>query len=621
MQPHLYPLFTVLLCATALTAPAFAQDDATALGTIVITASRTDLPARAVGSAATVVEREEILREQNRRVSDVLRGVPGVQVSQARPGLLTSVSIRGSDNDQVLVLVDGVRVADPSSTTTAFRFDHLSAADIERIEVLRGNQSSLYGSDAIGGVINIITRRAETDGWQLTTDTEVGPDGWKNGNATLTVKQGAVDARVTAYGLHYDGPSEHSERVKQVVGPMQDTPYQGNGLSTVLGWQIAPETRLEFSGMTSDTRLAYDNLNGDAANTVDKDEWRLGFRLTHESADGKFRHALHGGTYSAVRTYYTAFSRVPEGDLYDGQLTSYGYDLTWKPNDQWSVVGGVAHEEEETVQITNYSGRFTASNATTAVFGEVAYTPDDINSFTLAARRDDNDRFGSFDTWRLTAAHLMNYGATEVKLRASAGTGAKAPSLYQLFDPTYGNANLTAQESRGFDLGADVYLPWGEINATLFQNDVENKIAFDFTRGYYNEGETQERGLELGVSADLTANWQISASHTYVMSTDELTGAWRGQPKNTGSISATYAPDPWSVTARVRYASANHSGFAGNVPGYAVADLFGSYHINDRTELYARVENIFDREYETDYGYRTPDRTLYAGIRIGLGSR
>lgn len=615
MQFRPYPIATILLGATALTAPAFAQDDTTALDPIVITASRAELPARAIGSAVTVIDREKIVREQYRLVSDALRGVPGVQVSLDRPGVWTSVSIRGSDNDQVLVLVDGVRVADPSAISTAFQFDHLNVADIERIEVLRGNQSSLYGSDAIGGVINIITRRAETDGWRLSTDGELGPHGWKQGSATLMAKHSAVDARVTAFRTEFDGPPIHTSSTV-------DNPYRAHGVSALLGWQIAPKTRLEFSGMKSDTWSLYDTRNVGQADKVDKDEWRLGSRLTHESADGQFRHALNGGRYSAKRTYHTRYSRVLEGDIYDGLLTSYGYNLTWKPADQWSFVGGLAHEREETDQLSNFSDDFTASNETGAVFGEAAFTPNDSNTFTLALRRDDNDGFGSFDTWRLTGAHLLSYAETDIKLRASAGTGAKVPGLYQLFDPLYGNPDLKAQESRGFDFGADFYLPWGEVSATFFRNHVENKIAWAPT-GFYNEGETLDRGLELGLTADLATNWQISASHTYLLSEDDVTGEWRGLPKHTGSISATYAPDPWSVTARLRYASDNDvaakSGRGGQVSAYAVVDLLGSYRVNDSAELYARVENIFDHEYETYYDYRTPDRTFYAGIRVGLG--
>ncbi|MFB2594827.1 TonB-dependent receptor plug domain-containing protein [Paracoccus sp. p4-l81] len=619
MQLRRLSLATFLLGATALSQPALSQDNRTTLDTIVITASRTDLPTRAVGSAATVVDRDRVVREQNRRVTDALRDVPGVQVSQDRPGVWTSISIRGSDNDQVLVLVDGVRVADPSAASTAFQFDHLSAADIERIEVLRGNQSSLYGSDAIGGVINIITRRADTDGWRLSADAEVGPHRSKRGNATLMWKHGAMDARLTAYSTHYDGPP-----IK--IASNVDSPYRGNGISAVLGWQIAPATRLEFSGMTSDTWSAYDSRPGGKLDTVDKDEWRAGLRLTHETADGRWRHALHAGRYSAVRSYHTGHSRASVGDVYDGLMTSLGYDVTWKPNDTWSVVGGLARETEKTRQATNFSGDFIASNRTTAAFAEIAYTPDDRNTVTLALRRDDNDRFGSFETWRVTGAHLLSYGQTDIKLRASAGTGAKSPSLYQLFDPTYGNPNLTAQESRGFDLGADVYLPWGELNATLFRNQVSNKIAWGDrpggTKGYYNLGATLERGLELGLSAELAPNWTLAASHTYLLSQNDLTGAWRGMPKHTGTFSVTYAADPWSVTGRLRYASGNDaatvSGWGKHVSGYGVVDLFASHKLSERTELYGRIESVFDRRYETYSGYRTPERSLYAGIRIGL---
>src|SRR5690606_38228469 len=160
-----------------------------------------------IGSAVSVLTAEDLQRSQTVFVKDALQDIPGVITSSDRPGAYTSVSIRGSNNDEVLYLVDGIELGDPSSTSTEHRADHMIAADIASIEVLRGNQSSLYGSDAIGGVINITTKRATKDGVEANAEIEGGSHGTLNGGASLLAKTGALDLRLTATGYMHDGPS------------------------------------------------------------------------------------------------------------------------------------------------------------------------------------------------------------------------------------------------------------------------------------------------------------------------------------------------------------------------------------------------------------------------------
>ncbi len=627
-----HQLIPLLLGATFFAQAALAEDstsaDTVTLDTVVITASRTNLPERAIGSAVSVVSHERAVEEQAKRITDMLQDVPGVQVSQNRPGVWTSLSIRGSDNGQVLVLMDGVRLGEPSSTETAFQFDHLDVEGIDRIEVLRGNQSSLYGSDAIGGVVNIITKRPTKDGWRLGGGLELGPDGWRRLTSTLLWKNGDLDARLSAFSTRYDGPSQADPRTNPNGGPMDDDPYRGSGVSTALGWQFSPEWRAEITGMRSDTWQKYDSAPSDSNDEVDKDEWHLGLRLAHDSTDGRLKQKLSWGRYNARRTYDTSYSG-PGGDIYDGTLTRYGYDVTWKPTDQWSFVGGVTRENEETHQRTANTGDFDAANATTGIFSEAAWRPDDRLTVTAAVRRDDNDQFGAFNTWRMTGAYLLSpTDGTDVKLRFSYGTGAKAPGLYQLYDPTYGNPDLTAQRSRGWDIGADLYLLDSgiELSATYFQNRVKDKIAWglrdDGTYGYYMAGRTREQGVELAWGADLFDHLSIKHNHSWLLSRNDATGQWRGLPKHSGALTITYQPGDWSVGARMRYASQNataaSNGWGQRIGGYGVTDILASYRINDRAELYGRIENIFDKHYQTSWGYTTNDRSVYAGIRLNM---
>lgn len=615
--------------AVALLAPTtlLAQDgnqDTFELGTIVVTASRAELPESAIGSAVTVVTREELETQQVRRVSEILHTIPGVAVAGSQPGQWTQVGIRGSDNDQVFVLIDGIRLGDPSSTSTSFQFDHLTSLDIDRIEVLRGNQSSLYGSDAIGGVINIITRRAPQDGFLLNTEVEGGSYGTFRAGTSAFWGADGMDARLSAFSHRADGPS-NADPVTAQFPVTEDDRYRAHGLSGRIALDLGRGFALDVSGFTSQTELDYDSTPEDSDDSVDKDEYALGARLTHALPNGRLSHELSASTYNARRAYFTGYSK-PGGDIYDGTLDRFGYTLTGRPNDALTIIGGLSHEREKTHQSTNFSGDFDAKNHTDSVFAELAFRPVDNFTLTAAFRSDDNDRFGVFDTHRLTAAYFLPLnGGMDLKLRSSYGTGAKAPGLYQLFDPAYGNTGLGVEESKGWDVGFD--LTWHPANLRLetsyFRNDVTNEIAWglrdDATYGYYNAGASEAEGIEVGLSGQPFDWLQVSQSYTWLLSRDADDGSWKGAPRHTGSTSLTFLPaEDWSVTARARYASTNARSGGGEIGSFVVVDLLGSYRVNEQLELYGRVENLFDTHYQTSYGNSTNDLSFFAGLRFAL---
>ncbi len=596
------------------------------LDEVVVSASRAQLPARAVGSAVTVITREDLERGQIRRVAEVLQDVPGVRVTQTTPGQVTQVSIRGSRNNQVLVLIDGIKLGDPSSTSTQFQFDHLTSLDIERIEVLRGNQSSLYGSDAIGGVINIITRRATQDGLLVNAEGEGGAYGTTRGGASVFGRGEIADFRLTAFGFRADGPSNADPRT--APGPVKSDPYQAYGVSGRLGLRFTEALNFDATGFYSLTDLDYDNVPREGSDSVEKDEYALGGRLTYQTLDGALTHEINAGLYNAERTFTTGFSR-PGGDVYDGTLTRAGYIATGRPMERATVIGGVNWEREETDQLTSFSGDFSASVETRSVFGEVAVEPLDDLTFTVAGRLDDNSRFGTFDTYRLTAAYFFNVAADlDLKLRGSFGTGAKAPGLYQLFDPTFGNRNLEVEDSRGWDLGFDVYWarPRLAFEATYFRNDVTNEIAFGARpdlpggSGYIQFGSTEAEGVELGLTAQPLSWLRIDQSYTWLLSQNGDTSRWLGRPRHTGTTGLTFGPaEQWSVTTRARYATENASGFGGVADGYVVVDLLGGYRFTDAVEFFGRVENLFDTHYQTQYGYQTRGFSVFVGLRGSFG--
>jgi vitamin B12 transporter len=577
---------------------------------IVVTGSRTRLEPRQIGSAVSIVGGEQVQADQAVLVKDVLQDVPGVQIGNDRPGAVTGLSLRGSDNDQVLVLLDGHELGDPSNISTEYYFDHLRAGDIERIEVVRGNQSSLYGSDAIGGVINIITRRAADDGVRVNLEAEAGAYGSERVEAGASGRSGSIDYRIGASLYAADGPSMADPN----VGPaFEDDAYDNRGVSARLGWQATPALRLDLSGMQSDTATDLDGTGEDAAfwSRVDKEEEAWAVTLTHDGG-GRWHHELDFSRYGAERNYQT------NGDHYLGEKDNVRFASVVEAAARVTVAFGVDLEREDTDQLTEFSGSFIAENSTDSLFAEAALMATDAFTLTVAARSDDNERFGRFSTERVTAAYVLDASGPEAKLRASVGTGAKAPGLYQLFDPFFGNSALIVEESKGYDLGIDLGWSGGAaLSLTWFANDIEREIDFQFPGGFLNLGATEARGAEASVTLPLADRVDWALSYTYVESHDETTGAWLGRPRNSATSQLTARPtDRLSLTARTRYRSENAASFGGTTASFVVWDLLGRYELNERLELFGRVVNLFDEDYQYEWGMSTYDRSVFAGVRL-----
>ena len=604
----------LLLTLSAPTAPTLAQaqieDQARDDDSIVVTGSRTGLETRQIGSSITVVGGERIQGDQAVLVKDVLQDVPGVQIGNDRPGAVTGVSLRGSDNDQVLVLLDGHELGDPSNISTEYYFDHLRAGDIERIEIVRGNQSSLYGSDAIGGVINIITRRAAEDGVRVNLEAEAGSFGMQRLEAGAIGRSGSIDYRVGASAYMADGPSMADPNVGPAV---EDDAYDSRGVSARFGWQATSALRLDLSGMQSDTATDLDGTGEDAAfwSRVDKDEAAYAVTLTHDGG-GRWHHELDFSRYDAERNYQM------NGDRYIGDKENIRFASVVDAATRLTLAFGVDLEDEHTDQLTEFSGSFIAENSTDSLFAEAAVMASDALTLTVAARSDDNERFGRFSTERITAAYVLGTSGPETKLRASFGTGAKAPGLYQLFDPFFGNPALIVEESEGYDLGVDLAWSGGAaLSLTWFANDIEQEIDFQFPAGYVNLSATEARGAEAAVTLPLADRVDWSLSYTYVVSHDETTGTWLGRPRNSATSHLTARPtDRLSLTARTRFRSENAASFGGTTASFVVWDLLGRYELSERLELFGRIVNLLDEDYQYEWGMNTYDRSVFAGVRL-----
>lgn len=617
------------LSAAALTvSPAHAEEAAdTGYSGILVTASRAVSEPREVGSSISAITREDLQRSQITFVKDALQDVPGVIVSSDRPGANTNLSIRGSNSDEVLWLIDGIKLGDPSSTSTQFQPDHLTARDIDRIEVLRGNQSSLYGSDAIGGVVNILTQRATEEGFRVNAEAEAGSHGTLNGGASVLGKTGPLDFRVTATGYRHTGPSLADPRTAPDANPVTEKDeYWRYGFSGRAGLEVAEGLSFQTIGFWQDSASDLDNTGSDNANRVKKREYAYAGTGSYVTGDGNLKVDLTASRYVARRLYFGAFYS-PEGDLYKGTRDNLSLDISYGGTGPVSLAAGGNLEREKALQTTYYTGDFRAKVNTKAAYGEIALRPIEGMTITGAARLDDNNRFGTFDTYRGTMAYVIG----NLKLRASYGTGAKAPGLYQLFDPVYGNAGLKVETSKGGDIGFD-FAVTDEValQASYFFNRKKNEITFDSGKepsgGYSQFGRTRAQGIEAGLLLTPAPWLSISQTVTYVdhevdnSATGDQPFVDSGRAKLSATTSVTVNPvEQASVTVRVRNRDGDSSSsYSPATQAYTVVDLLGSYQINDKIELYGRVVNLFDRWYQVSYGYQTLGLSAYGGVRVSF---
>jgi vitamin B12 transporter len=622
--------------------PAAAQGDADQGQNIVVTASRVIGEAREIGSSMSVVTADDLKLNQAGFVTQALLEVPGVYLNTDRPGdgNTSSVSIRGSSNDEVLWLIDGIKLGDPSSTSTQFIPDHLTSADIARIEVLRGNQSSLYGSEAIGGVINIITRRATRDGLEFNAEGEGGSYGEASGGATLLGKAGALDFRLTATGYRQGGPS--AEDPRQFNPPISNSQaeqdeYWRYGLSGRIGYEVSPNISLMTTGFWQNSHADLDGSSyspdfsvsypADTADYTKTREYAVGGKAEYKSDDSKWKVDVTGSRYNARRLYF-GVNNSPTGDLYDGTRDEIAGNVAYGGNDPVRIDVGANYEWERDHQDA-YGDLLQAHVHTGSIYGELALLPIAGLTLTGAVRHDDNSRFGSFDTWRVTGAYVLG----RAKLRASYGTGAKAPGLYQLFDQQYGNPNLKAETSRGGDVGVDFTMSsMFTAQLTYFYNHKHNEIGFNYDPScvspygcYVQFGRSKAQGVELGFTLKPATWLSLSQSFSYVKRKQDtsLTGDQPyvdpGYPRYVGTTSVTLTPiQKASITARVRYQDRNLTGYYGPTGAYAVVDLLGSYKLTDKIELYGRVVNLFDKYYQITSGFQTLGLSAYGGVRLNF---
>src|SRR4051812_16968861 len=495
---------------------------------IVVTANRTEQPIQRAGSAISVITAEEVEKASARDVGDLLRRVPGVTLTQSGgPGRVQTVRIRGGDVRHTLVLIDGIRVNDPTSTGREFDFSNLVLADVERIEVLRGPQSALYGSEALGGVINIITKRGDGPP-RGNLSVETGRYGTKEIKGGISGGDGKVDYSFGFAGYDTAGFSAFGYRIPRLryLAPWGFEPDNATraGVTGRIGVTLQDGLRLELGGSHNFNRAQYDaaflpfpDTPSHAQSTLSNVYGRLiadSFGgLLHSTAtlfanrtDRRFDDTTYASGFLFCNNSFFPVAGIAacrNRSQFIGDRTGAEYQGDLRLGALGTLTLG-ARIERETADSFSQPLAPTPGLSTRTIAAEVdtrsLFALHQITLFerlhlSLGGRMDDvvgpdhrtgddENRIDRFYTWRATAAYEIP--ETETKLRASAGTGGKAPSLFQLYSPQFGTATLQSEHSFGVDMGIDQSLLDGRVklSGTLFANRYRNLIDFnaDVTR-------------------------------------------------------------------------------------------------------------------------------------------
>ncbi|WP_051340443.1 TonB-dependent receptor plug domain-containing protein [Azospirillum halopraeferens] len=613
----------------ALTAPARA-DEALLLPPVSVTANRTATPAAEVGSALTIITGDALERRQTRVVSDILREVPGLAVNRTGPmGGTTQVRIRGAEGNQTLVIVDGIEMNDPSAGSE-YDFANLLAGDIERIEVLRGPQSALYGSDALGGVIAVTTRRG--DGAPgLSAAVEGGSFGTRAGHAAAGMGTERFDARVSVQGVTTRGTSVADRR----LGNTEADGHRNGTVSARFGVRPTDTTEITATGRFTRFRTDTDGFIG-GAGAVDADQDTVGrqaFGRIQGRAlflDGRWEHVAGVSVSDHDRDYREA-GRVT--GHYEGRKTRLDYQtsltVTTEPAEH-VFTAGIEREADKAVSTSVWSF-FDRSIASTGLVGQYRLGLFERLYLSGSVRHDRNDLFDDATTWRATAAYTVE--GPETKLRASYGTGVKNPTLFELYGytATYrGNPDLRPEKGTGWDVGIDQPL-WGGravVDATYFRQRITDLITGTGASSANMPGDSRIDGVELGVSVRPLDGVTLRAAYTFTDGEDATGARLLRRPRHLASLNVGYrfAGDRADVNLGVVYNGpqtdwafdAAYNRTVVDLSAYTLVNLAASYRLTDTVTVFGRVENLLDREYQEVWTYGTPGRAGYVGLRFSL---
>jgi vitamin B12 transporter len=620
----------------AIVAAAALAQDASRLDEIVVTATRLPTPLEEVASAITVITKADIERHQYQTLDEALAAAPGLAVVRLGPaGTQSAIFTRGTESNHTLVLLDGIEITDPSTADGAFNFSDILLDDVERIEIVRGPHSTLYGSDALGGVINILTRRGAGP-VRTNAGFETGTQRTFIERAGVSGARGRLSYRLSAQHYLTDGESVTAPRLRPAGVDDEKDGFENANVSARLGF-TTDFIDIDLIGRFIDTEVELDTSPEDP--DTEGNSWQRFGRVQASFV------LFQGLLDNRLGLAYTDYNRKTT-DFADSLSTDFSLatnkgdkikfdwqgDLHTFTNHVISL--GLETEEDKAVSSSAFSNGFVSTTdarvRSDAGFVQVQSRFGDALSTALAVRADDHERFPTEVTWRVSAAYRVAPWGT--RLKAAYGTGFKAPSLQQLFGANsfggfgifVGNPNLSPETSDGFDIGfeQDFANRRMRVGLSYFEITIDDLIAFNGTfTSLVNQDRADIYGFEGFAALALDPKLTLRTDYTYTRSEDGTGLDLLRRPKHKLSLDANWRPrDAVQFSAGAVFTGRRTDIDAVSftrikTSSYAVARLGASYRLGQRWTLVGRIDNVLDKDYQTADGFQGLGRAALAGFR------
>lgn len=635
--------------AFLLTAAGGGADDP---GAITVTATRLPLPADQVPASLTVLDKAAIDRTQDIGLSEMLLRTPGVSLSRnGGYGAATALRIRGAETDQTVVVIDGVKINDPSSSGGGYNFANLLVGDIARVEVLRGPQSTLWGSQAIGGVVNIVTARPERP-LEASFDIEAGSRETVSARAAVGGRTGPLSWRVGGQSFTTGGISA----IAPAFGGREADGYTNRNVAGQMEIALASGLSVDLRSYYATGWNAFDATSGDSPAYGLVREWVGYAGVNADLLGGRFRNRLGYGYTDTDRDHYDP--RNPRPRTFDaaGRNRRLDYQGSFAIADGWTLLFGAEQERSRFRSVSPPASLSVPVPAPaigraeiTSLYGQLSARPIAGLTLTGGVRNDDHSRYGGKTLFSAGGVWVLPTGTV---LRANYGEGFKAPTLYQLFSE-YGNVALAPERAHGWEAGAEQRLWDGalRLGVTWFERTTTDQIVYNpcprpgsadlsdlpalcvlpgssprlARAGYYqNVARAKAHGVEAQAALHLADRLILDGNYSWVVAQDRSAGTtsfgnWLPRrPRHSANASISYAwPSGLTTGAAVRWSghSFDNASNTQRLDGYVLVDLRAELAVSPAIRLFARAENIFDRDYMTAYRYGTLGRALHAGVR------
>ncbi len=617
---------------------ATAADD----GAIVITALRTPVDATQVSSSVTVIDSQALDSAQPLALSDVLDRTPSISmVRNGGYGQVTTLRIRGADPAETVMVIDGMRMTDPTTTAGGFDFTHLFTDDIARVEVLRGPQSILWGSDALGGIVNVTTV-VPTRPLQADLSVEAGSNQTVDAHGGLGGASSLADWRIS-------GTAFATQGIPTLIGGTQPNGYTRQAASGTVTFHLAPAVSLDLRGYWNSARTSFSDTfslptgiyAGDYA--LNK-QWSAYAGLNFALIDGRFKNRLSVQQDQTDNEDLYPLETPPLSFVGHGRTVRFEYQGVLSAARGIDLVFGAEREEQHMRVGSPYDAiqpyeLFPEVALTNSVYAEARVSPVQGLTVNGGVRHDHHSQFGGNTVVSAGAVYTPDHGTT--LLRASYDQGFKAPSLYQLFSD-YGSATLQPERARGWEAGVDRSL-FGhavQLGMVWWERHTTSLIGFAYCPypvtpsappacllngfGYYaNVAAAQGRGLELTGKAR-AGHLSADANYAIVVNEDRTPGALTygvqlpRVPRHLFNAALGYdLPAGITPGVALRWAGASFDNAASALvlPGYALVDARVEWKGLQGIVVFGRIENIGDKQYQTAAGYNAPGRTAYVGVR------